>query len=529
MTVGKMRLSPRALVVAVVSAALFLVAGVQTGGAVSASDGAADPGEESGWRNAEFGGVLGFKVMADWELTATDTDIDIYTIVPETGNGGDASFLAVENMGDRKTLKELAEIDMRNAKENASEEAKIFSRGLGRLGELRKYEWTFNQSPSLEGYYLYVEKEGFVYRFSFRIANGCPENFDVAFSEFKANLAHENWGDENGIAGLAVAIIGIVAIVLAIGTGNHFARRSEKKMEKGHFAVKQMIAFPIASFAFLGFGLFMFAGVLLIDNFNAFDYTFDFSGIDAQTLTALIPCSIFTGIGLFLACISMRWRIIVSEDEAVYTPFLGRARTIRLKDCKLIRTTASDPGFAVYDKNNKKVLSASAYCRGYVLLADAISPYVRNAWEIPRPAKMPAPKRTGPGGYRRGKHPEDIGAYLMEYSRNEIGETETVKCHNCGFDAFALKMNDAGNAIEIECARCKGKRLLPHSMDCREDCEPMAVDCPNCKQYVFKVVPGLVCRDSGIAKRVCVGVMCTHCGLLGCPADWQVSPGEPTC
>ena len=334
--------------------------------------------------------------------------------------------------------------------------------------------------------------------------------------------AQHGWADttstgegasNNGIIGVVLAVIGVAAIAALIGTSYLLARKAERKMTKDYFVVKQMIAFPIVSFVLLGCGVFMF-GALLIEIYN--DY--NFGTLDNQSLIALIPCSIVTGIGLFLVYISMRWRIVVSGSNAITTPFLGKTKTIELKDCKYILLTRSTPGFIAYDNNDKKVLSAFAYCRGYVPLVDAISPYVNNSWDIPRPFSVSIPKREN----KTGESQKDIDEYLNEYTENEIDKTVSIKCENCGANSFFIKMNDVGNAIEIECKDCNEKWLILNDEKDWGDSRPNTVSCQNCKGNKFNVTLGFVIRNTDEVKWVYIGTMCESCGELDCPSDWKV-------
>jgi hypothetical protein len=166
-----------------------------------ASVGVADPGDENGWRYAKLGDVgIDFKVKTDWEWKVTNNGDNMYNLVSELEGRGNASFLLVEILSDSGAAKEFAESDMLLAKENAPNEIETVSNGPQTLGDLQGYEWIFNQSLNIDEnepftctrYFLFVEKDGYVYRFSFGIAYNLPENFDDLYSEFKMNLALAN-------------------------------------------------------------------------------------------------------------------------------------------------------------------------------------------------------------------------------------------------------------------------------------------------------------------------------------------------
>jgi|GEM_PF-4304272 len=506
--------------VVLISFILLFVTNAMPVWASTDSTNALNSDNESDWINTDFNGLIEFEVEKDWVLKNSDNESVLYVLTPELEEGKDVSYLLIEVLGSGVPLKELVEKDIHSTEENASGNINNISLNSIKLGKLHGYQNVFSKSSMFTNYFLYVEKEGVVYRFSFEIVNGQPENFKGIFSEFKKNLAHANWGgtSDNWIMGVVIALIGIAAIIVAIATSYFLARKAERKMKKDSFVVKQMIVFPIISLVVLAFGIFMFVGVFLIDTYNEFDKVFDFSKLDSQALIAIIPCSIVTGIGLFLVYISMRWRILVKGHKAVVTPFVGKTKTINLKDCIYIRLTKSTPGFIAYDENDKKVLSAFGYCRGYVPLVDAISPYVNNSWEIPIPVSVSIPKRAN----TIGKCLKDIDDYLNEYSENEVQKTVSVKCENCGSNAFIVKMNDVGNAIEIECKECNEIRgILNEGKNCG-NCLANEIECPNCNCNEFHVTMGFNKQEESEVTWVYIGIMCVSCGLLDCPADWKV-------
>ena len=177
----------------------------------------------------------------------------------------------------------------------------------------------------------------------------------------------------------SAVIIVIVFAVLALSVRG--ARKAEERMRTEHFVVKQMLAFPVVSFVLVGVGVLTYLLIVIAN----LDKGAGFHELSENDSIGIALGTIFVAIGGFLSFISLRWRMVVSGRMMVLTPFLGKSRTIRFSDVKYIRATKSEPGFAAYDRNGKKLFAASFTCRGYMLLADAVAPYVDNAHEIPRP------------------------------------------------------------------------------------------------------------------------------------------------
>jgi len=160
------------------------------------------------------------------------------------------------------------------------------------------------------------------------------------------------------------------------------ARKAEAKMNAEHFVVKQMLAFPVMSFVLVGMGVFVYL-IILIGNLNK---GISLSELSENDSFGVMLGTIFVIIGGFLVFISMRWKMVVSGGVIVFTPFLGKTRTIRLSDVKHIRASSkNEPGFWAFDNAGKKLFTVSGTCRGYMPLANAISPYIDNASEIPQP------------------------------------------------------------------------------------------------------------------------------------------------
>ena len=232
-------------------------------------------------------------------------------------------------------------------------------------------------------------------------------------------------------------------------------------------------------------------------------------------------CIICSGL---LAFVILRWRMVVTKKEMVFTPYLGKARTIRLADIRHIQTN-SNLGYTAYTEENKKLFYVSVEHKGYVLLAEAISPYIKHSNKIPfpQPSTWPweAPSEDG-AEYLRGERASDIAWFLRKYSDHETDKEVLVSCKSCGLDYFAISVDAVVGAIEVECAYCKEKRLLLDSEDAWDDCEPEKVECPECNSATFNAGVGFVHRRDGDVSRVYIGARCSNCGLLGCPADWGI-------
>ena len=181
-------------------------------------------------------------------------------------------------------------------------------------------------------------------------------------------------------AGTLVPLITIVSITLLFIFIYYWARKKEAKMRSDYFIIKQIFIYPIVFCVFIGLGLFVNL-IILIDNIEKGNTLI---GLNENDAFGVMMGTIFIVIGVFLVYIVMRWRMFVSPETIVYTPFFGRTRTIRLEDVKHIRAMKSQPGFVALDENGKSLFAVYATCSGYMPLADMISPYIDNEWEIPR-------------------------------------------------------------------------------------------------------------------------------------------------
>jgi uncharacterized protein (DUF983 family) len=178
-----------------------------------------------------------------------------------------------------------------------------------------------------------------------------------------------------------ILIIILVFIAVLLWLGNISSRKAEAKMKFEYFIVKPMKILSIMSFAPLGLGLFIL-GTLIFYRINPEDSVFIYKADDI--IAVFIIGAICAAIGGLLSLIMMRWRMVVSNNVIIYTPYMLKTRIIRLMDVKYIRAIAYNPGFKAYDANGKKLFSIDGSSRGYMLLVEAISPYVDNAGQIPK-------------------------------------------------------------------------------------------------------------------------------------------------
>ena len=286
------------------------------------------------------------------------------------------------------------------------------------------------------------------------------------------------------------------------------------------FVVRLMLLIPILGFAFIGIGV--------ISSFDAWAAILaqggSLSGLsenDSFGLTFGTICIICSG---FFTFTFLRWRMVVTKGKIVFTPGLGKTRTIPLTDVRHIKPNSA-PGYAAYDKGDKKLFSVIVYHRGYDLLAKAISPHINNPGMIPFALFHVQRKITAHedgGEYLRGERAGDIVWFLREYSDHETDKEVLVSCKSCGLDNFALSVDAVEGAVEVECTYCNEKRLLLDSEAAWEDCEPKKIECPECGSGSFNAGVGFVHRRDGDVSRVYIGARCSNCGLLGCPADWEI-------
>jgi len=289
------------------------------------------------------------------------------------------------------------------------------------------------------------------------------------------------------------------------------------------FTVKLIIPFLIVFYVFLGIGVFIIS-IILIEILAGGNGLPELNSNDAFGMMMGI---VWTGIGVFISIIFTRWRLTVTGRDMEYTPYLGKARMIHIADLDHIIATKSYPGISVYDKQNKKLFVVYMYHRRYDLLIRAISPHIKNAWEIPQPIPS-ASKRTASGKtgeYLRGDRAGDIVWYLKEYTDGDVDDTVLTECKSCGRDAFSINVDDVEGAIEVECSSCNARRRLLDGEERWGDCEPVKVECPECGSTAFNVGVGFAHRQDGDVKWVYIGARCLHCGLLGCPADWEINDG----
>ena len=137
-----------------------------------------------------------------------------------------------------------------------------------------------------------------------------------------------------------------------------------KKSSPEHPVVSQMLIFPIISFFFAGIGAFLCIITLI--------------GND----TILIGTVLLTP-GLFFGIATTRWRITIMENEIIYTPFLGKTRTISFGEIKCIMPDSGNEGFIAYDRDRKKIFHAYTECRGYEYLERAIAYATGGTIQVP--------------------------------------------------------------------------------------------------------------------------------------------------
>jgi hypothetical protein len=134
------------------------------------------------------------------------------------------------------------------------------------------------------------------------------------------------------------------------------------------------------------------------------------------------------------------------------------------------------------------------------------------------------------GQYWYGDGPADVWDYFVWWTRNSpepVKHWRQAVC-KCGHTRFEVEFDEEEHYLLRRCTECHAEAVMfadefadvPSAADAAEP-DPMPLECL-CGRDEFEVVgvtaPFMEAPNS--AKWFYLGLRCTHCGCLGCYADW---------
>lgn len=133
------------------------------------------------------------------------------------------------------------------------------------------------------------------------------------------------------------------------------------------------------------------------------------------------------------------------------------------------------------------------------------------------------------GKWWTGETPDDIREYLEAYAAGsyEVHEFRLARC-TCGSSTFALETDDDEGVARRTCSKCSTPHFLCDSGEYWAEATPETCTCIACGTTPMNVGVGfsLYPDDPAGVRWLYIGVRCSRCGILGCPASWKVATAD---